>query len=218
MMHAYQAAIDRLLRQTSGEGFSGCEWVNEGQSEPVSAYSCDRDLGMALGRPPAIQDEWIAADVSFTSSQVLRSAHAQYPSDRNDTLISKHGVADGLPEPSKLTAIHVFRIRRLQSEVIFGLYASGRRDRPTIQWFNDRQQSIDLWNDSRPPGCGFCSDEWMELCYHQTVTLLHRPCPGNPQPARESLVRALQGSNATMRLYKEIYRKGLSDFGAPREY
>jgi hypothetical protein len=57
----------------------------------------------------------------------------------------------------------------------------------------------------------------MELCYHQTVTLLHRPCPGNPQPTRESLVRALQGSNATMRLYKEIYRKGLSDFGAPSE-
>lgn len=102
--------------------------------------------------------------------------------------------------------------------MIFGLYASGRRDRPTIQWFNDQQKSIDKWNESRPPGCGVCSDEWMELCYHQTVTLLHRPCPGNPQPTRESLVRALQGSNATMRLYKEIYRKGLSDFGAPKKF
>jgi len=29
-----------------------------------SAYSCDRDLGMALGRPPAIQDEWVTAAVS----------------------------------------------------------------------------------------------------------------------------------------------------------
>lgn len=28
------------------------------------AYSCDRDLGMALGRPPAIQDEWVTAAVS----------------------------------------------------------------------------------------------------------------------------------------------------------
>lgn len=115
--------------------------------------------------------------------------------------------------PSKLTAIHVFRIRRLQSEVIFGLYASGRRETPTLDWFNDRQRSIDEWNSTRPRGFGFCSNEWLELCYHQTVTLLHRPCPGNPQPTRESLVRALQGSNATMRLYKEIYRKGLSSFG-----
>jgi hypothetical protein len=167
---------------------------------------------MALGRPPAIQDEWIAADVS----RVHALSNMQYPSDRDDTLISKYGIAVGLPAPSKLTAIHVFRIRRVQSEIIFGLYASGRRDRPSVEWFSDRQRSIDQWNDTRPPGCGFCSNEWLELCYHQTVTLLHRPCLGNPQPSRESLVKALQGSNATMRLYKEIYRKGLSNFGASK--
>ena len=73
MMHVFLAAIDRLSRRISGEEFSGCEWLQESQSNFVSAYSCDRDLGMALGRPPAIQDEWIAADVS--PSRFWRSTH-----------------------------------------------------------------------------------------------------------------------------------------------
>lgn len=80
----------------------------------------------------------------------------------------------------------------------------------------EMQRSIEEWYCSRPAGTGFCSDEWLTLCYHQTVTLLHRPCPGNPQPARESLVKALKGSSATMRLYKEVYRKGRSHFGMSR--
>ncbi|KJE05887.1 hypothetical protein I311_00023 [Cryptococcus gattii NT-10] len=163
------------------------------------AYSCDRDLGMALGRPPAIQDEWVTA---------------QFPSDLDDSLITIDGLLPGPPSPSKQTAIHLFRIRKLQSSIIFRLYASGQTMRnPTNEWLADIQHSIEEWNDQKPRGRGFCSDEWLLLCYHQTTTLLHRPCPGNPTPSRDSLGKVLQGSSATMRLYKEVYRNGRISFG-----
>ncbi|OWZ74365.1 hypothetical protein J008_00034 [Cryptococcus neoformans] len=163
------------------------------------AYSCDRDLGMALGRPPAIQDEWVTA---------------QFPSDLDDSLITTDGLLPGPPSPPKQTAIHLFRIRKLQSSIIFRLYASGQTVRnPANEWLTDIQHLIEGWNDQKPRGRGFCSDEWLLLCYHQTTTLLHRPCPGNPTPSRDSLRKALQGSSATMRLYKEVYRNGRISFG-----
>lgn len=60
---AFQEATDQPSRPTFAEGYSGCmSWLLPRLT--LSAYSCDRDLGMALGRPPAIQDEWITADVS----------------------------------------------------------------------------------------------------------------------------------------------------------
>ncbi len=59
--------------------------------------------------------------------------------------------------PSKLTAVHVFRIRRLQSEIIFTLYASGRRRRPSPEWMDEMQRSIEEWYAQRPKGTGFCS-------------------------------------------------------------
>jgi hypothetical protein len=78
------------------------------------------------------------------------------------------------------------------------------------------QSAIDAWGDDRPPGTGFCSDEWLSLCFHQTITLLHRPSPGNPSPSRESLDKALKGSSATMKLYKDVYRTGQMNFGECR--
>ncbi|KAE8537650.1 hypothetical protein D1P53_005706 [Cryptococcus gattii VGV] len=100
------------------------------------AYSCDRDLGMALGRPPAIQDEWVTA---------------QFPSDLDDSLITIDGLLPGAPSPSKQTAIHLFRIRKLQSSIIFRLYASGQTVRnPTNEWLADIQHSIEEWNDQKP--------------------------------------------------------------------
>ena len=137
----------------------------------------------------------------------------QFPSDQEDALITELDMPTGFKSPTKLTSIHIFRLRRLQSEIIFVMYASGQKSRPAPDWIEAMQMSIERWNRERPPGVGFCSEEWLNLCYHQTVTLLHRPCPGNPTPSRESLVKALKGSSATMRLYKEIYRTGRISFG-----
>lgn len=173
---------------------------------------------MALGRPPAIQDEWVTAQVRLTrfgrQSIANRVLSWQFPSDLDDSLITIDGLLPGPPSPSKQTAIHLFRIRKLQSSIIFRLYASGQTVRnPTNEWLADIQHSIEEWNDQKPRGRGFCSDEWLLLCYHQTTTLLHRPCPGNPTPSRDSLGKVLQGSSATMRLYKEVYRNGRISFG-----
>lgn len=63
-MLGFREGLDRLSKPTYVDESSGCESHRCVDTDYASAYSCDRDLGMALGRPPAIQDEWIAADVS----------------------------------------------------------------------------------------------------------------------------------------------------------
>lgn len=123
-------------------------------------------------------------------------------------MITSNGIAPGSPSARKLTALHLFRIRRLQSEIIHRLYASGLKEQPGQEWFTRTQSAIEEWQAAKPEGRGFCSDEFLSLCYHQTTTLLHRPSPGNPSPSRESLSIALKGSSAAMRLYKDMYRNG----------
>lgn len=168
---------------------------------------------MALGRPPAISDEWITAEVSMSSALPSRPLKVQLPSNMDDSLLLPNEILNGQPAQSKLTAIHLIHIRKIQSKIHAKLYVpSGASDPPTPDWFREIEHTLDVWKTTAPAGTGFCSDEWLDLCHHMTVTLLHRPSPGNPSPPRDALKKALDGSASTMRVYKEMYRKGRIDF------
>lgn len=117
--------------------------------------------------------------------------------------------------PVKLSALHHVRIRRLQSEIQDRLYRLPDSDPPAAEpwteydtWIQAMSRRIREWRASAPPGTGFCSKIWLDLNYHITITLLHRPSPRNPKPSREALITARQGASGVMRTYKEMLKAG----------
>jgi hypothetical protein len=76
------------------------------------------------------------------------------------------------------------------------------------EWFDTVVNRLDEWRATYPSPTGFVSTEWLDLNYHMTLTLVFRPTPANPNPGRQATKKALHSSSATMRVYKEMYRKG----------
>ena len=111
--------------------------------------------------------------------------------------------------PSKLATRHHIRIRRLQSEVHNRLYSAAVPDEPPPQtWFDSVQSRLDQWREDWPAPTSFVSEEWLNLNYHMTVTLLLRPTAANPNPDRSQTQTALDSSSQVMRFYKDMFRKG----------
>ena len=137
----------------------------------------------------------------------------QLPSEISDDNILPHAIRRGPPAQSKRTTIHLFRIRKLQSEIHWALYVPSAH-RPPLEpaWFDAMEANVKEWKLTAPPGVGFCSNEWLDLCYHMTMTLLYRPSPNHPSPPRIALKKALDGSASTMRVYKDMYRMGRINF------
>ncbi|KAG7571286.1 hypothetical protein FFLO_00798 [Filobasidium floriforme] len=161
-----------------------------------SIYCIDRNLATALGRPPGIPDNWISAEL---------------PSVLDDGYIEGRG-DDSQPSrlsPSKLATRHHIRIRRLQSEVHNHLYSAAVPDEPPPKtWFESVQSRLDQWREDWPAPTSFVSEEWLNLNYHMTVTLLLRPTAANPNPDRSQTQTALDSSSQVMRFYKDMFRKG----------
>ena len=59
----------------------------------------------------------------------------------------------------------------------------------------------------------FQNPDWLDLNLKLTTSQLHRPCPGNEKPSRESLAMALKSSGETMRLFKKMYRERTINYG-----
>jgi len=112
-------------------------------------------------------------------------------------------------DPRKLATRHHIRIRRLQSEIHERLYsAAPLEEPPSKSWFDSVISRLNQWREDWPTPTSFVSEEWLNLNYHMTVTLLLRPTAGNPNPDRSQTQTALDSSSQVMRFYKDMFRKG----------
>ncbi|KAH8899855.1 hypothetical protein GQ53DRAFT_203201 [Thozetella sp. PMI_491] len=143
-----------------------------------TAYFIDRDISIALGRPPSISDHDIDADLPLDvdeandDDEVVRQA-AQHPIDypRN-------------PGTTMSSFVHRLRLKRIESEIQHVVY---RVDRPTkipdtvIQVFLDQ---LNTWKDTVPfearnfvskPGLPYDGLEYYTIHYYRCVRFLLYP-------------------------------------------
>jgi hypothetical protein len=111
-----------------------------------------------------------------------------------------------------MTAIHHYRIRRIQSEIHHRLL-SANAVVPPQEWYETMHVRLQEWLDSKPPSDGFCSAAWANVNYHSSMVLLHRPSPANPSPGIADLRQALSSAGRVMRAYKAMHRAGQINFG-----
>ncbi|RXK38684.1 hypothetical protein M231_03994 [Tremella mesenterica] len=161
-----------------------------------TAYCIDRNLTIALGRPLSLPDAWI---------------NTIFPMTCHDTAFDHNSGTEAPLAPSKLSAIHHFQVRILQSEIYHRLYTPNS-PRPPHEWFDEMSKRITTWRETAPCETGFCSTQWLNLNYHMSTIILNRPSPANPDPDEEGLKRALKAASGVMRTYKEMYRAGRINF------
>ncbi|WRT63127.1 uncharacterized protein IL334_000030 [Kwoniella shivajii] len=162
------------------------------------SYNLERNVCTVLSRPPSIPDDWI---------------NASFPSLIDDTLISEDTIRTGNPSPLKVVAVHRFRLRILQSEILGRLYRPASATSPPPQeWYDSIVERLEIWRRTLPNSADSWSLEWSHTKYHLTLILLFRPTPACPLPVRECLAKTLVSAGRVMRAYKELYRSGSITF------
>ena len=165
----------------------------------------DVNLSLPLGRPLGLSWDWV---------------DTKMPSLLADSDLQK-GISEsapgGLPCPAKKLLHHVIRLRQLQAEIYRTQYpvAASRRE-PDYRWMEDVQSRLEQWRAESPPvldNAAIVHDTWSLISYHISISLLNRPCPGNPKPTERQLERALDSSSATMQTFKNMYRRGSISMG-----
>ncbi|KAK8845537.1 hypothetical protein IAR55_006252 [Kwoniella newhampshirensis] len=157
------------------------------------SYNLERNVCTALSRPPSIPDGWISAS---------------FPSLMDDTLITADAILSGDPSPLKVVAVHRFRLRLLQSEILDRLYRPGPSSLPSRDWYDSVVERLNQWRGTLPSNADSWSDEWSDTKYHLTLIMLFRPSPARPAPDRESLARTIASAGRVMRAHKELNRSG----------
>lgn len=93
------------------------------------------------------------------------------------------------------------------------------------EWKNDSTQSKFLFsnpspkelNGSRPDlqasnAAPFVTQDWINLNYHLSASLLFRPSPNNPRPDQNGLRQAFIASGHAMKIYKNMHRNSTINF------
>lgn len=130
---------------------------------------------------------------------------------------------DGEEPTNMSSAIHLFKLAQMNSEVKYLLHSIGRRSAPRFtypadlnltDWHKDMVSKLETWRSEIPHYSGdkARTDRLFitilcEIKYHGLMTLLLRPSPGIPTPSRESLKLCYQHSVASIRLYDQLYKK-----------
>ena len=151
-----------------------------------SLYSMDRAVGNTLGRPTALQDRFITANLPLTGNS--------YQASENSVEISRH----------------CFRIRQLQSEVADYLYQ--RISPAPPDYLANVQQRLDVWRSDIPVSiCTPHTLDWFEHSYHNLTMFIHRPSPANPQPSTQHLERCFDAASHVLRIYSRLQLRGSVD-------
>lgn len=165
-------------------------------------YAMDRQVCVYLGRPFGIADN---------------SIKVPFPSDLDDVFITPEGIVkppDDTPPSYKQVAVHIFQIRRLQSEVQTILYERAelpRRFATLKEWQTNMARRLEEWNNSSPKSasdmnCNF-NLYFLDLNYQQTRLLLHGISPAIPRPSVEAFFIIADASEHVIRAYRQLHRE-----------
>nr|XP_019049370.1 hypothetical protein I302_03156 [Kwoniella bestiolae CBS 10118]OCF28300.1 hypothetical protein I302_03156 [Kwoniella bestiolae CBS 10118] len=158
-------------------------------------YSIDVMTCAVTTRPPAISDHWVTTDL---------------PSVYDDALITDTSVLSGDISPLKAASLQVYRLCRIQSEILTRLYTT--KAPPPALWYDTMIGKLVQWRDTCPEGAGFANDDWQVLQYHATTSMLYRPSKAGPTPDRHATTTALTSSREVLKRSKDMYRMGLISF------
>lgn len=152
-----------------------------------SLYSMDRAVGNTLGRPTALQDKFITANLPLSGINYQHDSGLSVEISR-----------------------HCFRIRQLQSEVADYLYQR-ISDAPT-DYLANVQDRLDVWRSDIPISiCTPHTLDWFEHSYHNLTMFIHRPSPANPQPSTVHLEKCFDAASHVLRIYSRLQLRGSVD-------
>ncbi|EWC46549.1 hypothetical protein DRE_04272 [Drechslerella stenobrocha 248] len=166
------------------------------------AYSLDRQVCVYLGRPFGISDDAIKVP---------------FPEDIDDSLISEYGIQKGHPnavrKSSKTIACHMFRIRRLQSEIQKILYQQSdipKEFRDLKHWRKDMERRLNEWTITVPKrdneaNCGY-NMGFIDLNYQQTRLLLYGLSPAVPKPDTAAYLVIADAGDRIIKAYRSLHR------------
>ncbi|KAK9476618.1 fungal-specific transcription factor domain-containing protein [Lipomyces japonicus] len=163
-------------------------------------YAMDRQVCVYLGRPFGIPDNFIKVP---------------FPCDLDDVFITFEGIAtppDSTPPSYKQVAVHIFQIRRLQSEIQTILYERAelpRRFSSLREWQTNMSIRLEEWHRSCPKSskdmnCNF-NLSFLDINFHQTRLLLHGICPAIPRPSIEAFFIIADASEKVIRAYQQLH-------------
>lgn len=165
-----------------------------------STYALDRQLGLYLGRPFGVADDAVRTPLPA------------------EELVGWSDQGEGVParvngkRSCRTIFIHVFRIRRIQSEIQQVLYQSSsslpRRFNNVDEWRKDVEERLREWCTTVPKSnedtnCGY-NLGFIELNYEQTRLLLYGLCPAVPHPSVSAFETIFESGEKIIRLYRRL--------------
>ncbi|WAO90249.1 Zn(2)-C6 fungal-type domain-containing protein [Fusarium falciforme] len=178
-----------------------------------STYTIDRLLSTLMGRPMGVVDE---------------QCDLNYPADVDDSqLKTEHPKPRQGDEPltNMSSAIHLFKLARLNSEIKCVLYCADREYPPYTQpvitdtesWRVDFLNRLRQWRQDIPRH-GEASPRhylnlWCEIKYHEVLMLILRPNPRFHNPDKATIRECFSSAMACSELYHRLYMTNMLHYG-----
>ncbi|VUC35055.1 unnamed protein product [Clonostachys rosea] len=166
------------------------------------AYSMDRSVAVTLSLPSCLADGAIST---------------KFPSLVNDEYITTTGVdtTENRPFWTKSISIHLFRYRRLQSEIRTMLYEKLPSVHLTTnlqEWQKDMDRRLHNWFDEVPHSETLnryekTDVENFELSMQRALLLLYQPSPNMPDPPGPILLVISKIASKLIQIYRRYFRE-----------
>ncbi|KAF2166688.1 hypothetical protein M409DRAFT_23318 [Zasmidium cellare ATCC 36951] len=169
------------------------------------AYAIDRNISIALGRPPAIRDADIDVDlpVCTTDDDLVSSEASANTSQRR------------LPTPNDTSSfIHIVELRRLRARIQDTLYPAkvSLHEAAYVSIRSSMHKDLETWAANAPrynqaKVLTFQTNEWFQITYSQSLLLLYRPSPACPVASQDALQICSENAINLITSYSSLYAK-----------
>ncbi|KAH0846682.1 Zn(II)2Cys6 transcription factor [Fonsecaea pedrosoi] len=168
-------------------------------------YTIDRALCTLMGRPLGLMDEQCDLRLPLDINDSDPDRTQTRAEDRNDSLTNLS------------SAIHLFKLARLNSEIKCVLYCTGRQYPPytqpattdLVQWKEEILNRLRRWKEEIPRHPAASERDYVnhicEIKYHELVMLVLRPNPVFQHPTKAALRECFASAMACSKLYYELY-------------
>lgn len=170
-------------------------------------YALDRQLGLYLGRPFGIADDAIKTPLPVEELEGW--------SDQGEGVPARDG-----RRTCRTIFLHIFRIRRIQSEIQQVLYQSlsslPREFASVEDWRKSVEERLQAWCETVPKSqadtnCGY-NLGFIDLNYQQTRLLLYGLCPTVPHPSVYAFEMIADSGSRIIRLYRRLHHENCINY------